>query len=108
MEKNLHEYLRRHPECEVFTGQDSEIDPATREARLAAEKRITIWNRIERRKFSGNAAPLEKNLGEYLRKHPDCEVYCGQDKQPEEQAKWQAAQKAPQQRRNTRHPNRAH
>jgi hypothetical protein len=92
MEKNLHEYLRRHPECEVFTGQDSEMDPAAKEARLVAEKRITIWNKAERRKFSGNAAPLEKNLGEYLRKHPDCEVYSGQDKRPEEQAKWQAQQ----------------
>ena len=40
------------------------MDPAAREARLAAEKRITIWNKAERRKFSGNAAPLEKNLME--------------------------------------------
>ena len=30
--------------------------------------------------MTGNAAPLETKIREYLRKHPDCEVYDGQDK----------------------------
>ena len=34
------------------------------------EQRVTIWNREERRKLSGNSAPFRKNLGEYIRKHP--------------------------------------
>ena len=80
MEKNIDEYLRKHPECEVYNGQRSQMDPAVRAAQLAAEPRITIWNKSERRKVSGNAAPLEKNINEYLRKHPDCEIYDGQDK----------------------------
>lgn len=45
-----------------------------------AEKRVTIWNWREKRKLSGNSAPFKKNLQDYLRKHPDWEAYCGQDK----------------------------
>jgi len=96
MEKNLHEYLRKHPECEVYTCQDKEYRPmdslliggmiagmgAATDDSVGSEKRITIWNKKESRKISGNAAPLEKNLWTYLRDHPDYEVYNGQDKRP--------------------------
>jgi hypothetical protein len=49
-------------------------------------QRITIWHTIQQRKIVGNAAPMAKNLQEYLDKHKDCEVYKGQD-HPEEPKK---------------------
>ena len=57
--------------------KQSDVSPTTRPA---AKARITIWNKTQRRKMTGNAAPLETKISEYLRKHPDCEVYDGQDK----------------------------
>jgi len=84
MGKNLAEYLRRHPECELYSGQDQQLDPSEKAALIAAQNRIAIWNKAERRRVSGNAAPSEKNLHGYLRKHPECEIYNGQDKRPGE------------------------
>jgi len=80
MEKNLEQYLRQHPECEIYNGQGERLNPVEKAEIIAREKRIQIWNKAERRRVSGKAAPCEKNLAEYLRKHPECEVYNGQDK----------------------------
>lgn len=82
MEKNLQEYLRKHPDCELYTGQDRYLTTDEKQALIAEQNRIPIWNKVEQRKISGNAAPSEKNLAEYLRNRPHCEVYAGQDKPP--------------------------
>lgn len=82
MEKNLQEYLKKHPECEMYHGQDKHLTMEEKAQLIAEQNRIPIWNRAEGRKISGNAAPSEKNLSDYLAKHPHCEVYAGQDKAP--------------------------
>jgi len=82
MEKNLADYLKKHPECELYNGQDKHLTAEERAALIAEQNRIPIWNKAEGRKISGNAAPSHKNLDNYLSTHPNCEVYNGQDKKP--------------------------
>uniref|UniRef100_A0A7S3A2N4 BRK domain-containing protein n=1 Tax=Rhodosorus marinus TaxID=101924 RepID=A0A7S3A2N4_9RHOD len=85
--KNLAKYLGKHPECEVYNGQDSregirnKNNPHGRTEASGLGVHVPIWNREEKRKIAGNAAPLAKNLVMYLARHPDCEVYDGQDKE---------------------------
>mmetsp|Transcript_41853 Transcript_41853/g.164092 ORF Transcript_41853/g.164092 Transcript_41853/m.164092 type:complete len:278 (-) Transcript_41853:229-1062(-) len=81
--KNLAAYLRKHPDCEVYSNQNVDLSANKKgdfvqPTGLGAH--VPIWNRVERRKIAGNAAPLAKNLEAYLARHPDCEPYAGQDK----------------------------
>jgi hypothetical protein len=92
LNRNLDKYLLAHPECEAYTGQDGGT-PTVRRASCPKRPRptgsgaprgltmgtISIWNRAEKRKITGNAAPLVKNVDMYLAKRPDCEVYANQD-----------------------------
>eukprot|EP00871_Galdieria_phlegrea_P005679 jgi/Galph1/6111/GphlegSOOS_G4754.1 len=86
--KNLKRYFEKHPECEIYVGQDMEYHNShSSEAQKislpggSSGGHISIWNRVEKRKIAGNAAPLWKNLESYLEKHPECEVYNGQDRE---------------------------
>ena len=43
------------------------------------DERVAIWNTATLKKVAGQAAPMERNLQVFLRKHPECEVYIGQN-----------------------------
>jgi hypothetical protein len=91
MEHNLAKYLAKHPECEVYCGQDVhggkgtggngarghsvEVVAAKPRAAGPIQKRVTLWHKVQKRKVVGNAAPLEKNVHTYLAKHPEYEIY---------------------------------
>jgi len=92
LRRNLERYLAKHPECEVYTGQDKNldgsvaigsVDPKTGSTIIAGNEHVPMWNKIEERKITGNAAPLRKNVEAYLAKHPECEIYVGQDREPQ-------------------------
>jgi BRK domain len=93
LRRNLGRYLHKHPECEEYDGQDKRldggsmdgaVDPITGQLIAAQNEHVPIWHKHERRKVTGNAAPLKKNLHVYLAKHPECEEYNGQDKMLDE------------------------
>eukprot|EP00658_Telonema_sp_P-2_P077903 TRINITY_DN7166_c0_g1_i2.p1 TRINITY_DN7166_c0_g1~~TRINITY_DN7166_c0_g1_i2.p1 ORF type:complete len:413 (+),score=53.29 TRINITY_DN7166_c0_g1_i2:164-1402(+) len=79
MSKNLKEYLYAHPECELYTDQDTLLTREEKARLIEIQNRIPIWNKHNRRKICGNAAPSSKNLRKYLEMNKDCEVYLGQD-----------------------------
>jgi len=79
MEKNQEMYLAKNPDCELYNGQDKLLTAEEKQALILEQNRIPIWNKLEQRKISGNAAPSEKNLAVFLRNRPHCEPYTGQD-----------------------------
>ena len=68
--------MPRHEAADSRLARSRSLTPLS--GRLAAQ-RITIRHTKQQRKIVGNAAPMSKNLQEYLDKHKDCEVYKGQD-----------------------------
>uniref|UniRef100_A0A7S0G0Q7 BRK domain-containing protein n=1 Tax=Rhodosorus marinus TaxID=101924 RepID=A0A7S0G0Q7_9RHOD len=77
LRRNLDKYLSKHPECEVYRGQEKILEQS---GVTKQNEHVPIWHKLDRRKVTGNAAPLRKNVELYLSKHPNCEVYTGQDK----------------------------
>jgi len=78
--KNLSQYLAAHPDIEIYNGQRERLEPEVLRAKLVKENRTTVWNIAKQKKVSGNAAPKEKNLNQFLAKNPGFELYTGQDK----------------------------
>jgi len=77
LRRNLERYLNNNKDCEVYVDQDKRPNQNMN----PENQHVPIWNKVERRKVTGNAAPLRKNLIPYLKKHSNCEEYIGQDKQ---------------------------
>lgn len=44
------------------------------------DERVTVWNTATNRKTAGNSAPRRVHLDQYLKEHPQYELYTGQDK----------------------------
>ena len=44
------------------------------------DERVVLWNTVTKRKSAGNTAPRRTHLEQYLRAHPEYELYTGQDK----------------------------
>lgn len=83
LERNIAKFLRKNPDYDVYTGQDKvsghKADLEAKFGRCNPTERVTIWNRVDRRKLSGNCAPFRRNLEKYFSSHPEWEVYVNQD-----------------------------
>ena len=69
-------------QCHFLPGQLAAAPDPSSIIKSDNDQRVTIWNRVEQRKLSGNSAPFRRNLKEYLALHPDWEIYNGQYKGP--------------------------
>lgn len=82
LRKNLEKYLKRHSHAEVYVDQEKNNQPDFSSSKRSIDKggeRVTIWNRVLKRKITGSAAPLRRNLAAYLSCQSDREPYRGQD-----------------------------
>eukprot|EP00172_Hildenbrandia_rubra_P000510 Plantae.Rhodophyta-Hildenbrandia_rubra.ctg12572.p1 GENE.Plantae.Rhodophyta-Hildenbrandia_rubra.ctg12572~~Plantae.Rhodophyta-Hildenbrandia_rubra.ctg12572.p1 ORF type:complete len:392 (-),score=78.67 Plantae.Rhodophyta-Hildenbrandia_rubra.ctg12572:1257-2432(-) len=88
---NLLSHLKKkfdiNEDQEIYTGQDKLLQGGITRQRVDGKDcditkggNVAIWNKARLRKTTGRAAPLIKNLGRFLAKYPQCEVYNGQDK----------------------------
>ena len=48
---------------------------ASLEADALSRKRVTLWDPETKKMIKGFAAPMQKNVEQYLRKHPNLVVY---------------------------------
>jgi len=68
----------RTPEHSSSKRSKVQVSAATAATSLAREH-VTLWNKAQHKKLSGNAAPLRRNVAAYLAKHPEYEIYDKQD-----------------------------
>lgn len=71
MKKNLEQFLRIHPEWEVYDGQYERLHAL----RLA---KVPVWHKTEKCKLRNADSPLGKHVKAFLDKNPDWEIYYGQ------------------------------
>jgi len=73
LKSELPKFLAEHTDCEVYTGQDLQKSGGGDSA-----GRVAVWHKANRTKLSGKQAPEPGNLLQWLQKHPEYEVFCGQ------------------------------
>jgi len=77
--QKLHEKLGEAPQ-QMTVKSLEEMKQKAADPSVQDRTRVAVWDVVKKRKLSGMAAPLQRNLALYLREHPDCEVYEGQDR----------------------------